>query len=296
MSADATYRTPDERFAALPGFDHEPIYEQIDGLRMARVESGEGAPVLFLHGEPTWSYLWRDVIGPVAEAGHRCICPDLIGFGRSDKPTDVGWYSFERHFRFVEALVERLDLTDATVVVHDWGGPIGLRLAAEHPERISRIVAMDTGLFTGEQAMSDAWFQFRNFVERTEDLPISLLVRNATARGIDDEVAAAFDAPFPNPESKAGARAFPLILPTAPDAPGAAEGRATRDALRDDDRPKLAIWADSDPIIPFEVGERFAASLGAEGPVKIERASHFLQLDAGEEIGRRVADWLGRSG
>ena len=182
-----------------------------------------------------------------------------------------------------------LDLREATVVVHDWGGPIGLRLAAEHPDRIARMAIMDTGLFTGEQPMSDAWKAFRDFVERTEDLPIGFLVKGATARGLDDDVVAAYEAPFPEPAAKAGARAFPLMLPTSPEMPGAAAGKRTLEALRDDPRPKLCLWADADPIIPFAVGERFAAAIGAEPPLKIENASHFLQEDAGEEIGRRIA-------
>jgi len=232
------------------------------------------------------------VIGPVREAGFRCIAPDLAGFGRSDKPTDLGWYTYDRHTELIASLFEDLDLRDATLVVHDWGGPIGLRVAVEHPGRISRIALMETGPFTGEQKMSEAWLQFRSFVERTEDFPISILVRNAVARGISEEVVAAYDAPFPTPESKAGARAFPLILPTSPEMPGAAEGRRVLEALRTDERPKLCLWADSDPVLPFAVGEAVAAALGAEGPVKIENASHFLQEDAGEEIGRRIADWL----
>jgi haloalkane dehalogenase len=178
------------------------------------------------------------------------------------------------------------------VVVHDWGGPIGLRLAVEHPERIARMVITDTGLFTGEQPMSDAWKAFRDFVERTPDLPISMLVKGACARGLSDQVAAAYDAPFPAPEAKSGARAFPLMLPTSPEMPGAAAGKRVLEALRADVRPKLCLWADGDPIIPFTVGERFAAAVGASPPVMIENASHFLQEDAGEEIGARIADWL----
>ena len=178
------------------------------------------------------------------------------------------------------------------MVVHDWGGPIGLRLAVEHRDRISRIVIMDTGLFTGEQPMSEAWHRFRNFVERTEDLPISMLVRNACARGMDDEVAAAYDAPFPAPASKAGARAFPLILPTSPEMPGAEAGRLALEALRADARPALVLWADSDPVLPFKVGEAFADAIGAGAPTRIDNASHFLQEDAGEEIGRLIGDWL----
>ena len=288
----AAFRTPDERFDGLPGFPFEPRYRELEDLRLAHLDEGEGRPVVFFHGEPTWSYLWRTVIPPVRDAGFRCIAPDYAGFGRSDKPTDLGWYSYDRHVELMKPLFDELDLSDAVAVVHDWGGPIGLRCAMEMPERFSAMVVMDTGLFTGEQPMSEAWKTFRAFVERTEDLPISMLVRNAVAGGMTDEVAAAYDAPFPAPEAKAGARAFPLMLPTSPEMPGAAAGKRVLDALREDERPKLVLWADSDPIIPFKVGEKFAAAIGAEPPVKIEDASHFLQEDAGEEIGRRIAAWL----
>ena len=150
-------RAPEERFADLPDFPYEPRYREVDGLRLAHLDEGDGAPVLLVHGEPTWSYLWRHVIPPLLDAGFRCIAPDHAGFGRSDKPADLGWYSYDRHTALLADLVERLDLRGATVVVHDWGGPIGLRVAVEQPERIDRIVVMDTGLFTGHQRMSDAW-------------------------------------------------------------------------------------------------------------------------------------------
>jgi haloalkane dehalogenase len=286
------FRTPDERFDGLPGFPFDVRYRELDGLRLAHLDEGEGRPVVFFHGEPTWSYLWRKVIPPVRDAGFRCIAPDYAGFGRSDKPTDLSWYSYDRHTDTVKPLFEELDLRDAVAVVHDWGGPIGLRCAVEMPERFSAMVVMDTGLFTGEQPMSEPWKVFRDFVERTDDLPISMLVRNACARGMDDDVAAAYDAPFPEPRSKAGARAFPLMLPTTPEMPGAAAGKTVLEALRADERPKLHLWADSDPIIPFKVGERFAAAINAEPPRKIVNASHFLQEDAGEEIGTAIADWL----
>jgi haloalkane dehalogenase len=290
---DEALRTPEERFEDLPGFEFEPRYREVDGLRLAHMDEGEGPPVVFLHGEPTWSFLWRKVIPPVRDAGYRCIAPDLAGFGRSDKPRDLGWYSYDRHTELAGTLFDDLDLRDATVVVHDWGGPIGMRIAIEKPEPISRLVIMDTGLFTGRQPMSDAWHTFRDFVERTEDLPVSMLVRRGCRTDPGDEVAAAYDAPFPAPEYKAGPRAFPLMLPTSPEMPGAAAGMRVLDALRTDSRPKLHLWADSDFIIPFEVGERFAAALNAEPPVRIENASHFLQEDAGEEIGQRIAAWLG---
>jgi haloalkane dehalogenase len=286
------YRTAEERFADLPDFPFEPRYIEADGVRLARIDEGEGAPVVFLHGEPTWSFLWRKVIPPVIDAGFRCVAPDLAGFGRSEKPLDVGWYSYDRHTELVRGLVQELDLRGATIVVHDWGGPIGLRVGVEDPERFDRIVIMDTGLFTGRQRMSDAWIAFRDFVERTADLPVSMLVRRACKTDPGEEVAAAYDAPFPTPQSKAGARAFPLILPTSPDMPGAQAGRRVLEAFRTDKRPTLMLWADSDPVLPPETGRRFAEAIGRPEPEPIENASHFLQEDAGEAIGRRIAGWL----
>jgi haloalkane dehalogenase len=283
------YRTPDARFAGLWG---EVAYEEVAGLRISRHDEGDGPPVLFLHGEPTWSYLWRTVIPPVRDAGFRCIAPDLPGFGRSDKPTDLAWYSYDRHVEVMAALCARLDLRDAILVVHDWGGPIGLRLAVEHPHRFARLVVMDTGLFTGHQRMSETWHRFRAFVAATEDLPVSALVRAATARGLSDEVAAAYDAPFPVPAAKAGARAFPLMLPTTPEAPGAAAGRRVLEALRADERPALCLWGDGDPVLTLAAGRRFAAACGMPEPEVIAGASHFLQEDAGPQIGRRIAGWL----
>jgi haloalkane dehalogenase len=288
-------RTPDEILQDLPDFPFESHYRSYDGLRLAHLDEGAGPPVIFFHGEPTWSFLWRKVIPPVVAAGFRAIAPDLPGFGRSDKPVDIGWYSYDRHVEAVAPLLEELDLREATVVVHDWGGPIGLRLAVEHPERISRIVVLDTGLFTGHQPMTDAWKAFRDFVERTEDLPVGFLVKGACASNPGEEVIAAYDAPFPNAGSKAGARAFPLMLPTSPEMPGAAAGQRVLDALKQDARPKLFLWADGDPVIPLRVGERFAATFGGLVEV-VENAGHFLQEDAGEHIGRRIAEWLSGDG
>jgi haloalkane dehalogenase len=291
MSVDAV-RTPDERLEGLPDYPFASNYREVDGLRLAHLDEGEGKPVVFFHGEPTWSYLWRKVIPPVRDAGYRCIAPDYAGFGRSDKPTDLDWYSYDRHVDLMAALLEELDLRDATVVVHDWGGPIGLRLAVEHPDRISRIVIMETGPFTGHQRMSDAWFAFRDFVRENEDVPVGFLIRGGCKNDPGDEVIAAYDAPYMDPASKAGARAFPLILPTTPDAVGAVEGKRVADGLRADERPSLVLWADSDPILPFQVGERVSSELNLTPPRAIAGASHFLQEDAGPEIGAIIADWL----
>lgn len=295
MSGDANVdvvRTPDEDLQGLPDFPFESSYEEIEGLRIAYLDEGEGKPVVFFHGEPTWSFLWRKVIPPVRDAGYRCIAPDYAGFGRSDKPLDLGWYSYDRHVELMATLLERLDVRDATAVVHDWGGPIGMRLVAEHPERFSRMVVMDTGPFTGHQQMSETWLKFRDFVREAEEVPVGFLVRGGCKNDPGDEVINAYEAPYPTPESKAGARAFPLLIPTEPDAPGAAEGKRVADTLREDDRPTLVLWADSDPVLPFSTGERVAERLGFPAPRKIEDAGHFLQEDRGEEIGRLIAEWL----
>jgi haloalkane dehalogenase len=289
---DEAVRTAEEALQGLPEFPFAAHYREVDGLRLAHRDEGEGEPVIFLHGEPTWSFLWRKVIPPVRDAGFRCLAPDLAGFGASDKPVDMGWYSYDRHTALTATLLEDLDVRDATIVVHDWGGPIGLRLAVEHPQRVQRLVILDTGLFTGRQRMSDAWLRFRDFVARTEDLPVGLLVRRACKTDPGDEIAAAYDAPYPNIASKAGARAFPGLIPQTPEAPGAAAGQRVQEALRGDRRPTLGLWADSDPVLPLAVGERFMASIARGAPRPIAHASHFLQEDQGPLIGSLIAEWL----
>jgi haloalkane dehalogenase len=288
------FRTPDERFENLPGHDFEPHYAEVGGVRVHYLDEGDrdAKPVWFMHGEPTWSYLWRKVIPPVREAGFRCIAPDMPGFGRSDKPTDVDWYSYDAHTAAMGELFEQLDLHDVTFVVHDWGGPVGLRVAVEHADRVARLVILDTGLFTGHQHMSDAWIAFRDFVARTEDLPIGFLVKGACARDMPHDVFTAYEAPFPTTGSKAGARAFPMLIATSPEQEGAEAGRRVLAALAELDVPKLVLWADKDPVLTLETGTRFAEAIGAPEPEVIENASHFLQEDAGEEIGQRIAAWL----
>jgi haloalkane dehalogenase len=285
-------RTPEEALEGLPDFPFAASYRVVDGLRLAHIDEGEGPPVVFFHGEPTWSFLWRTVLPPVRGAGFRCVAPDLVGFGRSDKPVDIDFYSYDRHVALMATLLEDLDLRGATVVVHDWGGPIGLRLAVEQRERVDRLVILDTGLFTGHQKMTDAWLAFRDFVARTEDLPVGMLVRRACKNDPGDEVTAAYDAPYPDARSKAGARAFPLLIPQTPDAPGAAAGQRVLEVLREDRRPTLMLWGDSDPVLPLSVAERFAESIGRPPPRAIENASHFLQEDQGPLIGGLIADWL----
>ena len=288
------HRTPDSRFTGLPDFDHPPHYRTWEGLRLAHVDVGEGSPIVLLHGEPTWSFLWRHVITELSGAGHRCIAPDLPGFGRSDKPSD-DWFTYDRLVASVVSLFEDLDLHDVTLVVHDWGGPVGLRVATtEIPERISRLVVMDSGLFTGHQRMGAAWQAFRDFVESTPDLPIGMLITGAVATPMSDEVVAAYEAPFDGVDAKGGARSLPGLIPQTPDAPGAAEGRAAVEALGADTRPILLLWAEQDVVLPLEAtGRQMEQLLPLRQPLQVvENAGHFLQEDAGPVIGQAIATWL----
>jgi haloalkane dehalogenase len=288
----AVFRTPDERFADLPGYDLEPHYAEVGGLRMHYVDEGAGDPVIFFHGEPTWAYLYRKMVPALTGAGHRVICPDFVGFGRSDKPTDRGWYTYDGHVEQVSGLLETLDLRNATVVVQDWGGPIGLRWAVEHADRVGRLVVMNTGLFTGR--VSKGFMKWRDFAERNPDLPVGFVVQGATVSELPDDVVAAYEAPFPNAESKAGAAQFPLLVPTEEEAPGAAEMKAVADELSRWDKPALVAFSDSDPVFPYpRAGEAFTSLIPtAAEQVRIEGAAHFLQEDAGERIADEITGFL----
>lgn len=290
------FRTPDERFAGLPGYGFEPHYTEVGGLRMHHLDEGEGAPIVCFHGEPSWAYLYRKMLPVLVDDGHRVICPDLAGFGRSDKPTDRGWYSYDRHLEQVAGVLSALDLSGATVVVQDWGGPIGLRWAVENADRVDRLVIMNTGLFTGR--VSTGFLAWRDFAERNPDLPVGFVVQGATATELADDVVAAYEAPFPTPESKAGAAQFPLLVPTEEGAPGAAEMLAVMNALRGWEKPALVAFSDSDPVFPYpQAGEQFTEAIpGAGEQVRIEGASHFLQEDRGEQIAAAILDWMEGSG
>jgi haloalkane dehalogenase len=285
-------RTPDERFADLPGYDFAPNYAEVGGLRMHYVDEGEGSPVVCFHGEPSWSFLYRKMLPPLVAAGHRVICPDLVGFGRSDKPTDLDWYSYERHCEHVSGLLATLDLSGTTVVVQDWGGPIGLRWAVENAERVDRLVILNTGLFTGR--VSKGFLQWRSFAERNPDLPVGMVLQGATTTELPPTVVAAYEAPFPNAESKAGAATFPLLVPTELDAPGAAEMGRVMDELSRWEKPALVAFSDSDPVFPFpRAGEVFVDLIpGAGEQVAIEGGGHFLQEDRGEQIAAAILKFL----
>jgi haloalkane dehalogenase len=286
------YRTPEERFEGLPEFDFAPRYLDQDGLRMHYLDEGEGEPVLCLHGEPTWSFLYRKMV-PTLAATARVVAPDYFGFGRSDKPTDVGWYRFDRHCASIARLVDALDLRRLTIVVQDWGGPIGLRLAVEQPERVARLVILNTGV-GGGRPPSQAWLRFRELVRAAggDFEPGRLIRRNAT-RGLTDAVVAAYDAPFPTPESKAGARAFPELVPAEPEHPNTAPLLAIREALRSWEKLALVLFGDSDPVFPPEVAEAIARLIPGALPAEIvSNAGHYVQEDAGEEVAARIVEFL----
>jgi haloalkane dehalogenase len=267
------------------------IVEQ-DGLRMHYVDEGEGDPVLLLHGEPTWSYLYRKVI-PELTPTTRVVAPDYFGFGLSDKPTDRDWYSYDAHTTSIARLIEQLELRDLTIVMQDWGGPIGFRVAVEDPDRIARLVVLNTGIYSGRPP-GETWLRFRELVRRTgTDFQPSRLIRLSLTTEISDEEAGAYDAPFPTPESKTGVLMFPELVPDNDDHPSAAAMLAVREQLTAWDKPTLVFFGDADPIFSPRVAERLAALIpGAELQPPIEGAGHFLQEDAGAEVGQRIARWL----
>ena len=291
------YRTPDSRFADLVGFPYEPGYADVAGLRMAWVEAGpaDGPTVVLLHGQPTWSYLYRTVIPVLTDAGVHVVAPDLVGFGRSDKPTSPRDYSYARHVAWTrELLFEAMDLREVTLVGQDWGGLIGLRLVAEHPERFARVVATNTGLPTGHQKVSEVFRRFRDYVASATDLPVGAIVRGGCLHGLSDAEVAAYDAPFPEPRAKAGARVLPSLVPASPDDPAADDQRRAWESLAHFDKPFLCAFSDGDPI-----------TRGADAPMRklipgsagqphctITGAGHFVQEDAGERLGTIVRDFM----
>lgn len=286
------FRTPEERFEGLPEFPFEPCYRTVGELRLAHLDVGEGAPVVMLHGEPAWSFIWRKVIPPLRDAGYRCVVPDHAGFGRSDKPLDPDWQSLERHVELTGTLLEQLDLRDATLVVHDWGGPIGLTVAVAHPDRVSRIVVLDTAIDSREVWMNELWVRFRDFVMETEDLRAGELMRATCLRDPGDEVLAGYEAPFPAPESKAALKGLPMSVPRPDDEDAAAAAAGVYDALRRDSRSLLILWAESDLILTLASGQRLASRIGRRIDHVIPDAGHGLQEDQGELVGALIADWL----
>ncbi len=290
------FRTPDDRFEGLPGYDYSPNYVDAGGLRLHHVDEGAGPTVLCFHGEPSWSYLYRHMLEKLVATGHRVVCPDLVGFGRSDKPTDQDWYTYESHVSSVSAHLDQVELTDVTVVVQDWGGAIGLRWAVEHSDQVARLVILNTGLFTGR--VSKGFMAWREFAEKTPDLPVGKIIQGATTTELPADVVAAYEAPFPNTESKAGAQRFPLLVPTSEDDAGVEEMLAVRDELSRWSKPVLVAFSDADPVFPFpKAGEQFTELIPSAGEqVRIADAAHFLQEDRGTEIAEAMLEAFGHPG
>ncbi len=290
-------RTPDERFVGLPAYAFAPHYVELDGgVRMHYVDEGprDGQVVLMLHGEPSWSYLYRKMVPVVTAAGLRAVAPDLVGFGRSDKPASQDDYTYQTHVDWMAAFVERTGLRGITLVCQDWGGLIGLRVAAEHPERFARIVAANTFLPTGDHPPGEAFLRWQTFSQTAPELPIGAIVRGGCRTALPPEVIAAYDAPFPDERYKAGARVFPRLVPTRPDDPASDANRRAWEVLKRWEKPFLTAFSDEDPIT--RGGDRaFQAMVpGAAGQphTTIAGGGHFLQEDRGEELAQAVVAFV----
>ena len=294
-------RTPDDRFRGLPGYDFAPHYIDVpDGeggsLRVHNVDEGprEGAPVLMLHGEPSWCYLYRKMIPIIAAAGWRAVAPDLVGFGRSDKPAKRADYTYQRHVDWMRSFVEQTDLRNVTLVGQDWGGLIGLRLAAEDPDRFARIVAANTFLPTGDMPAGEAFLRWQQYSQEAPEFHVGGIIKGGCATPLSPEVIEAYNAPFPDDSYKEGARQFPLLVPTKPDDPASEPNRKAWQVLGRWEKPFLCAFSDSDPIT--RGGDRAFQSMvpGTKGQphTTIVGGGHFLQEDKGEELARVIVDWL----
>jgi haloalkane dehalogenase len=297
-------RTPDERFADLPGYPFAPHYVEVpdgDGgtLRIHYLDEGprDGKIVLLLHGEPSWSYLYRKMIPILVAAGHRAIVPDLIGFGRSDKPAEKSDYSFQRHMDWLTAFLTQMDLRDVTFFGQDWGAVLGLRLVAENEGRFARVVIGNGGLPTGDRPPNEAFMRWQKFSQTSPAFDIGRVIQGGCATKLSDDVVAAYDAPFPDDSFKAGARIFPSLVPTTPDDPAAPANRKAWEVLVRWDKPFLTAFSDSDPVT--KGGEHVMQSRipGAKGQphVTIAGGGHFLQEDKGEELAKVVVDFIART-
>ncbi len=298
-------RTPDDYFVNLPGYDFQPHYVEIDGptgasLRMHYVDEGPAnalETVLMLHGEPTWSYLYRRMIPMVAAAGHRVIAPDLIGFGKSDKPAEQSVYSYQQHLDWLVSFLNNLDLQHITLVCQDWGGLLGLRIVGEQPNRFARISASNTGLPTGDQPSSEAFLAWQTFARETPTLPIGRIVAGGCVQSPTAEVVAAYDAPFPDETYKAAARMFPTLVPTTPTDPASAANRAAWHGLMQFQGPVLTCFSDNDPITKggdFVLQKLVPGAIG-QPHITITGAGHFVQEDKGEAWAEQVIDFIART-
>lgn len=294
----AVLRTPDERFVGLFEWSFQPHYVSTqDGLRVHYVDEGprDGRVVLLMHGEPTWSYLYRKMIGPLAAAGMRVIAPDLIGFGRSDKLDERADYTYQKHVDWMASVLVALDLHDITLFCQDWGGLIGLRLVAEHGDRFARVVASNTFLPTGDVKLPDPFYEWRKFSQAVPALRIAQIMAKGCARPVGDGVLRAYDAPFPEERYKEGARQFPMLVPSRPDDPASAANRTAWEVLGRWDKPWLTLFSDKDPITAGADKLLHALIPGTMGQDHrtIHNAGHFIQEDAGPELADAIIRFMG---
>jgi haloalkane dehalogenase len=294
-------RTPDERFTDLPGFPFAPHYLDVPdceggSLRVHYVDEGspDAEPVLLLHGEPSWSFLYRTMVPIIAGAGLRAVVPDLVGFGRSDKPSKRTDYTYERHVDWMRSLVDQLGLSRITLFGQDWGGLIGLRLAAEEDGRFARIVAANTFLPTGDRRLGDAFLAWQRFSQETETFRVGRIVNGGCTTDLSPDVIAAYDAPFPDETYKEGARQFPTLVPTRPDDPASEANRRAWEVLHRWEKPFLTAFSDSDPVTAGgdRVLQREIPGTAGRQHTTIESAGHFLQEDRGEQLARVVVDFI----
>lgn len=294
-------RTDDARFEGLPDYSFAPKYVEVDdteggSLRVHYVDAGpaDAAPVLLMHGEPTWSYLYRHMIPPLVAAGHRCVAPDLVGFGRSDKPTEQADYTYQRHVDWMISVVEQLDLKGITLFAQDWGGLIGLRLVAAMPERFARIVVGNTALPTGDQPMGPAFESWRAYSQTVEDFNAGRIVYGGTTSKLTEAEVAAYNAPFPDDGYKAGARKFPMLVPSTPDDPAAAPNRAAWKVFSGLEIPVLTTFGADDKIMAGieKVFQKMMPGAAGQDHVVLPDAAHFLQEDVGPELARRIAAFI----
>jgi haloalkane dehalogenase len=289
-------RTPDDRFVNLPGYGFEPRYKEINGLRVHYLDEGglDFKPVLLMHGEPSWCYLYRKMIPPIIKAGFRVIAPDFVGFGRSDKLPNIEDYSYQLHVDTIASLIELLELRELTLVGQDWGGLIGLRVAAEHEDRFARIVAANTFLPTGDNNPGEAFMRWRTFATTSPEFHVGRVIQGGTVTELPADVVAAYDAPFPDDSYKAGARAFPALVPLTPDDPASEANRAAWTVLERWEKPFLCAFSDQDPITRNADNVFQARVPGTKGQphTTIAGGGHFLQEDKGEELAAVIVNWL----